>query len=58
MVCVFVYFMEKRVKLNDEEIFNDASEIIRKALEKAHELNPSKTNISASAFEIALKQLV
>lgn len=58
MARVFAYFMEKRVKLNDEEIFNDASEIIRKALEKAHELNPSKTNISASAFEIALKQLV
>ncbi|MDD3004962.1 Glu/Leu/Phe/Val dehydrogenase dimerization domain-containing protein [Flavobacterium sp.] len=58
MARVFAYFMEKRVKLNDEEIFNDASEIIKKALEKAHAINPSKTNISASAFEIALKQLV
>ena len=58
MARVFAYFMEKRVKLNDEEIFNDASEIIKNALEKAHVLNSSKTNISASAFEIALKQLV
>ena len=58
MARVFAYFMEKRVKLNDEAIFVDASETIRKALEKAHNLNSSKTNISASAFEIALKQLV
>ena len=58
MARVFAYFMEKKVKLNDEAIFVDASEIIRKALEKAHALNPSKTNISATAFEIALKQLV
>ncbi len=58
MARVFAYFMEKRVKLNDEAIFVDASETIRKALEKAHNLNASKTNISASAFEIALKQLV
>ena len=58
MARVFAYFMEKKVKLNDEAIFVDASETIRKALEKAHALNPSKTNISATAFEIALKQLV
>jgi glutamate dehydrogenase/leucine dehydrogenase len=58
MARVFAYFMEKRVKLNDEAIFVDASEIIRKALEKAHAISSSKTNISASAFEIALKQLV
>jgi hypothetical protein len=36
----------------------DASEIIKKALQKANTLNASKTNISATAFEIALKQLV
>ncbi|WP_026976600.1 Glu/Leu/Phe/Val dehydrogenase dimerization domain-containing protein [Flavobacterium tegetincola] len=58
MARVFAYFMEKKVKLNDEAIFVDASETIRKALEKAHALNASKTNISATAFEIALKQLV
>lgn len=58
MARVFAYFMEQKVKLNDESIFVDASEIIRKALEKAHVLNASKTNISATAFEIALKQLV
>lgn len=58
MARVFAYFMEKRVRLNDEAIFVDASETIRKALEKAHGINSSKTDISAAAFEIALKQLV
>lgn len=58
MARVFAYFMEKKVKLNDEAIFVDASETIRKALQKAHDRNASKTNISATAFEIALKQLV
>ena len=31
---------------------------IKNAIVKAHTLNASKTNISATAFEIALKQLV
>ncbi len=58
MARVFAYFMEKKVEMTDEAIFEDTSETIRKAIEKAHALNPSKTNISATAFEIALKQLV
>lgn len=57
MARVFAYFMEKKVQMTDEAIFNDTSETIKNALEKAHNLNPSKTNISATAFEIALKQL-
>jgi hypothetical protein len=57
MARVFAYFMEKKVQMTDEAIFQDTSEIIKKAIEKAHALNPSKTNISATAFEIALKQL-
>jgi glutamate dehydrogenase/leucine dehydrogenase len=57
MARVFAYFMEKKVQMTDEAIFNDTSEIIKKAIQKAHDLNPSKTNISATAFEIALKQL-
>ena len=58
MARVFAYFMEKKVQMTDEAIFSDTSEIIRNAIEKAHSLNASKTNISATAFEIALKQLV
>jgi glutamate dehydrogenase/leucine dehydrogenase len=58
MARVFAYFMEKKVQMTDEAIFLDTSETIFKAIQKAHGLNSNKTNISATAFEIALKQLV
>ena len=58
MARVFAYFMEKKVQMTDEAIFNDASEIIGKAIQKTFDVNSSKTNISARAYEIALKQLV
>ena len=58
MARVFAYFMEKKVQMTDEAIFADTSNIIKNAIQKANDLNPSKTNISATAFEIALKQLV
>ena len=58
MARVFAYFMEKKVQMTDEAIFSDTSEIIKNAIQKAYDLNHSKTNISATAFEIALKQLV
>ncbi len=58
MARVFAYFMEKKVQMTDEAIFYDISETIKSALEKAHNLHSDKKNISATAFEIALKQLV
>jgi glutamate dehydrogenase/leucine dehydrogenase len=58
MARVFAYFMEKKVQMTDEAVFYDISETIKKAIEKTHDLNNSKINISATAFEIALKQLV
>ncbi len=58
MARVFAYFMEKKVQMTDESIFLDTSETIRTAIANAHAQNPSKTGISATAFEIALKQLV
>ena len=58
MARVFAYFMEKKVQMTDEAIFNDASEIIGKAIQKTFDVDSSKTNISARAYEIALKQLV
>jgi len=58
MARVFAYFMEKKVQMTDESIFYDISETIKKAIENAHNLNTDKKNISATAFEIALKQLV
>lgn len=57
MARVFAYFMEKKVQMTDEAIFSDTSETIKKAIEKTFALNQAKTNISATAFEIALKQL-
>jgi glutamate dehydrogenase/leucine dehydrogenase len=58
MARVFAYFMEKKVQMTDEAIFKDTSKIIRKAIEKSYALNAAKKNISATAFEIALKQLI
>lgn len=58
MARVFAYFMEKKVQMTDEAIFNDTSKIIKNAIEKIHKQNSSKVNISHTAFEIALKQLV
>ena len=58
MARVFAYFMESRVQFTDESIFSDVSNTIKNALQKAHDLNSDKKNISAAAFEIALKQLV
>ena len=58
MARVFAYFMEKKVQMTDEAIFSDTSNRIKNAIQKAHALNADKKNISATAFEIALKQLV
>jgi glutamate dehydrogenase/leucine dehydrogenase len=58
MARVFAYFMEKKVQMTDEAIFNDTSEIIKKAIQRTYNVNPMKTNISARAFEIALSQLI
>ncbi|RZJ27581.1 MAG: amino acid dehydrogenase, partial [Flavobacterium sp.] len=58
MARVFAYFMEQKVSMTDEAIFSDTSNTIRKAIERTHEINNSKQNISATAFEIALKLLV
>lgn len=58
MARVFAYFMERRVQMTDEAIFNDTSLVIKDAIRKTFENNSSKTNISRTAFEIALKQLV
>lgn len=58
MARVFAYFMERKVQMTDDAIFNDTSQVIRKALENLYKINNTKTGISASAFEIALKQLI
>ena len=58
MARVFAYFMEKKVQMTDEAIFSDTSNTIKNAIQNAYALSADKKNISATAFEIALKQLV
>ncbi|MDP5228845.1 MAG: amino acid dehydrogenase [Cellulophaga sp.] len=58
MARVFAYFMEGRVAMDDELIFNDTSNTIRNAILNIFNQNSTKLNISKTAFEIALKQLI
>jgi glutamate dehydrogenase/leucine dehydrogenase len=58
MARVFAYFMERRVQMTDEAIFNDTSMTIKNAIQNTFDNNSAKTNISKTAFEIALKQLI
>ena len=58
MARVFAYFMERKVEMTDEAIFNDTSNIIKNAIENIVEKTIPKENISETAFEIALKQLI
>ncbi|WP_081211782.1 Glu/Leu/Phe/Val dehydrogenase dimerization domain-containing protein [Salegentibacter sediminis] len=58
MARVFAYFMEGRVQMTDESIFNDTSMTIKNAIQNTFNSNSSKTDVSKTAFEIALKQLV
>jgi glutamate dehydrogenase/leucine dehydrogenase len=58
MARVFAYFMERRVQMTDEAIFNDTSITIRNAIQNTFNNNSNKTNISKTAFEVALKKLV
>jgi glutamate dehydrogenase/leucine dehydrogenase len=58
MARVFAYFMEKEVTMQDQDIFEDISLTIRRALEKSHKKNSAKTGIAQTSFEIALNQLI
>ncbi|MGG8497360.1 Glu/Leu/Phe/Val dehydrogenase dimerization domain-containing protein [Tenacibaculum sp. TC6] len=58
MARVFAYFMERRVEMTDEAIFEDTSNTIKKALQRTFAKSASKTKISETAFEIALKELI
>ena len=58
MARVFAYFMERKVLMDDEAIFNDTSEVIQKAIQNVYDKNQTRVGISATAFEIALTQLV
>lgn len=58
MARVFAYFMEKKVQMTDESIFSDTSNVIKAAIQKTYDVSSDKYNVSARAFEIALKQLI
>ncbi|WCO01022.1 Glu/Leu/Phe/Val dehydrogenase dimerization domain-containing protein [Psychroserpens ponticola] len=58
MARVFAYFMERKVQMTDEAIFSDTSNTIKEAIKKVYDKNQTKTGISATAFEIALTQLL
>lgn len=58
MARVFAYFMERKVQMTDEAIFQDTSNIIKQAIQNVYDRSSSRTEISKTAFEIALKQLV
>jgi glutamate dehydrogenase/leucine dehydrogenase len=58
MARVFAYLMEDNIEISDVAIFKDTSDRIGKALQDSYNNNNSKQNISKTAFEIALKQLV
>ena len=58
MARAFSYFMEENPKMKDIAIFTAVSNTIKNALIKVNNINNSKTNISKTALEIALKQLL
>jgi glutamate dehydrogenase/leucine dehydrogenase len=58
MARAFSYFMEENPQMKDIAIFTAVSNTIKNALIKVNNINNSKTNISKTALEIALKQLL
>lgn len=58
MARVFAYLMQRNVEMSDDAIFSDASSVIQDALQAVHTVSDKRTNLSSTAFEIALKQLV
>lgn len=58
MARVFAYLMQRNVEMSDDAIFTDASTIIYKAMQNIYAQSNTKTQLSKTAFEIALKQLV
>jgi glutamate dehydrogenase/leucine dehydrogenase len=58
MARVFAFLMSEDVRLEDEAIFNDTSEIIKAALENVHDVSTEKQGISQRALEISLNKLI
>jgi glutamate dehydrogenase/leucine dehydrogenase len=58
MARAFSYFMQDDCQINDTSIFKAVSNTIKDALQNTYNINNNKTNISKTAFEIALKKLI
>lgn len=58
MARVFGYLMQDAAELNDQSIFDDTSKVIRDALISTHQLRSEKLELTNTAYEIALKQLI
>jgi glutamate dehydrogenase/leucine dehydrogenase len=58
MARVFAYFMERRVEMTDEAIFEDTSNTIKSAIQNIYNNNHHKTELSKTAFTLALSELV
>lgn len=58
MARVFAYFMERRVEMTDDAIFDDTSNIIKSAIQNIYDHNHHKTELSKTAFTLALSELV
>lgn len=59
MARVFAYLMSNDLdELQDKDIFEDTTQVIKEALLATHAKNPTKTNIAKTAFEIALNKLL
>ncbi len=58
MARAFSYFMQDDAKISDISTFSAVSDTIKQALLNIFKKNNTKTNISKTAFEIALKQLI
>ena len=58
MARAFSYCMQNNSQINEIAIFKSVSETIKEALLKTFNKNRDRKNISKTAFEIALKQLI
>ena len=58
MARVFAYFMERRVEMTDNAIFEDTSNIIKSAIQNIYDHNHHKTELSKTAFTLALSELI
>ena len=57
MARVFAFLMENEGEITDEILFKDASDVIKKALQKTYEVCPKGINLTEKSLDIAIKEL-